>query len=516
MTQQKVLLVDDEPNILRALNRLLSEEDFEVVTCSSPVEALEILSQTAFAVLMSDQRMPEMSGIELLKKAREAAPDTIRMMLTAFSDVSTAIDAINQGAVFKFLTKPWDDEDLCLTLRLAVSQYEFRIDNQMAQGIHEDQPGDLKNVNQNLTQSMIERLQEIYRLNQDLKQNQNMTVHVMANILKTHSSLIWNHSARVSALSKHLANRFGIPEPQQYQLEIAALLHDIGKIGIPAQLLNKPENTLHSSELALLKSHGIQGEALVGIVPFLQNAAKMIRHHHEHFNGNGYPDGLKGGDIPIGSRLIAIVDYYDKLLHNRQNGRVMRPEEALEQVEKLNGHEFDPDCVKLLRNYVLFDLKPVTKSTVLTEASLTWEEVLTSSMPKSSSQNELLHQLNAHPKSKEPDASPIKPIIVNNANEYSTNTSKPSTQSHRAGRSHEISDINIVQLKQGGEVKVLIKNLTVGSILSQPLTTKKGVVLLPTESIITKKHLDKLRLYVESNYLQEHAVVYKKSYIPPA
>ncbi|MEK7879419.1 MAG: HD domain-containing phosphohydrolase, partial [candidate division NC10 bacterium] len=341
----KVLLVDDEASVLSALQRLLRKESLEVVPCTAPEEALRMVETGGYAVVLSDQRMPGMDGPHFLEKVREISPDTVRILLTGHADVEAATEAINRGAVYRFLTKPWDDAQLCQVMREAVAQFQLVSENKRLQTLTSRQNLELKDLNQNLENKVQERTKEISGLHQRMEQSFLATVRVLAELAELHSTVIGSHAKRVAALPKDVAERMDISGKELFLMEIAATLHDVGKVALPPEILNKPEASLSRTETEALRRHAAQGEMIVAMVPDMAEAAKIIRHHHEQFDGGGYPDRLKRQAIPLGSRVIAAVDAYDKALNARAHFESATPEKALQFVRSKCPEKFDPDVV---------------------------------------------------------------------------------------------------------------------------------------------------------------------------
>lgn len=424
MSLPKVLLVDDEKNILSAFQRVLRKQGFELTVSSSPYEALEILSRDSYAVVVSDQRMPDMEGSRLLEEARKISPDTVRIILTGYADIKAAVKAINEGAVYRFLTKPWDDEDLRREIRQAVSQFELVSENKRLQALTAKQNTELKELNQNLEKKVQERTQEISRLNEELKNSFLGSVNVLAELSEMHSSVIGNHSKRVGALCKEIAERMELTENDIFQLEIAAILHDIGKIGVSSDILRKPEASLKHREVEILRSHAVKGEAIIRMVPHLEEASRLIRHHHEHIDGTGHPDQLRKDDIPAGSRIISVADAYDKALNTRASFESATPEKAVCSVQKQCPKWFDQDIVVLLRQCI-----------------------------------------------------------------------------QKGDKSRQ----------EGVELEIPTRELREGMVISRSLRTARGILLLPADSVVRKKHLGQIQNYQETDPIIEGIYVYRRA-----
>jgi len=354
MHSSKILLIDDEASILTSLQRLLRKESFDLWVTQSSEQALTWLEQEEFAVVMSDQKMAPLTGTEFLEKVQLIQPDCIRILLTGYAEAQAAIDAINHGAVYRFLTKPWHDDELKQTLRQALLQYHMKKENDRLTILTIEQNAELTELNQTLEQKVLDRTEKIVTLNKSLQSSLLATVQSMAGLGEMHSFSIGSHSKRVSSLVQKMLEKLGISGWEAVQAIIAASLHDIGKIGIPADILKHEHgSSLTANELEILKLHPIKGESVLLGIPNLEDAARIVRHHHENFNGSGYPDKLAGENIPLGSRLIAVANAYDNICNNTGSyHHANQLEKALLYLKSNSGSMFDPDCVMLVSGIV--------------------------------------------------------------------------------------------------------------------------------------------------------------------
>lgn len=340
--RSKVLFVDDEMQILLSLQRLMRNQMFDIDVTHSPDDAYRMASENTYAVVVSDQRMPGMTGTQLLSKIRQVSPDTVRILLTGYADIHAAVDAINQGAVYQFLNKPWDNEALCHAVRQAVEHFELLAENQRMQAQITQQNQQLTVLNEGLENKVLERTREIQKLNESLEHSFLGTVQVLASLSELHSKLIGSHAKRVAETSVALGKMLGFGEESLRQLEVAALLHDLGKVALAPEILNKPEHLLQKGELERLRQHPIYGENMLTIIPNLSQAALFIRHHHERYDGSGYPDKLSGSNIPLGARIIAAADAYDKVLNAGSLTPSVTPRQVLREVLTYSGKSLDP------------------------------------------------------------------------------------------------------------------------------------------------------------------------------
>ena len=292
-----VLLVDDEENILRAVTRLLLADngDLEVISANSGSRGLELLRAHAdVGLILSDQRMPEMSGAEFLQKARELAPDAVRMVLTGYADMAATMDAINKGGASRYLLKPWDDEMLRRTVAEGVEQYRLVLRNRQLTLLVERQNAELSEWNGNLKGRVLEQTATIRRQNEDLKLRNlqvsrafGQVIVAFSRLIEQHSSRLHEHTGNVTTLSVGLAGDLGLPQAQIETIRTAALLHDIGVIGIAPEILDKRDATLNGEELEIFLQHAVRGQTALAEVEELRDAGVLIRHHHERYDGGG-------------------------------------------------------------------------------------------------------------------------------------------------------------------------------------------------------------------------------------
>ena len=365
-TDWNILFVDDEENVLSSLRRLFHGEGYGILTATRGDEGLRVLEANPVALIIADNGMPGMSGIEFLRAVREVRPDVIRVMLTGYADLSSAKDAINRGEVYRFLTKPWDPTELRVIVKQGVEQYRLVEENKQMQLLIEVQNRRLQVWNAELQQTVTERTEEIRRANENLQQaNQQLqasfvnAVRVLLDLIELRDPAMSGHSRRVATLSKQLALFLHLSGEDAHAIEAAALLHDIGKIGLPDEVLVKSEFAMAPHERALLKRHPVIGQAAMQIVDSLEPIGELIRHHHERWDGRGYPDGLRGEAIPLGARIIAVANACD---HARVSGRDGVDNFLADQARANLALAFDPHLIRACRD-VLAEL-PSTDSEI--------------------------------------------------------------------------------------------------------------------------------------------------------
>lgn len=357
----KILLVDDEENITRAISRLLmEEEDLDVLTASSGDDGLDLLRRHPnVALILSDQRMPGMSGAEFLQLSKAIAPEAIRMVLTGYADISLVIDAINKGGAARYITKPWDDGMLVQTIRDGVKQFRLLQENRRLSALVQKQNDELKEWNTNLKQKVMEHTVTIRKQNEDLAEKNRLIGESFKGIIAAFSRLVelcgrssQSHSRNVATMAIGIAKDLGLPEKEQEMIQTAALLHDIGEIGIPTAILEMKMSAMNTEEKRVYLQHAVRGQTAIDAVEGLREVGVLIRHHHEHFDGSGFPEGIAGEAIPLGARIIAIADFIDREMAN-QSGEIAL-NMTLSKVLNQQGHQLDPTLVKHAKRYARY------------------------------------------------------------------------------------------------------------------------------------------------------------------
>lgn len=352
-----VLLVDDETNIIRSLRRLLMDEDYELLTASSGEEGLEVLQGASnVGLIISDQRMPGMNGAEFLARSREYFPDALRILLTGYSDINATIDAINKGGAYRYLSKPWNDDDLVQTIRDAVSQFGLMMENRRLNAIVQKQNEELKEWNQNLKGRVLEQTTAIRQKNDELHAAMSKLRNNYTTIITTFSSLVelqggkrQRHARNVADLAVLACNELGIEGDDLDTIRMAALLHDIGEIGLPERLLTMPVEKMNIDEFKKYQLHPVRAQTLIDEIEDLRPAGLLIRYHHEKMDGSGFPDGLEGEQIPIGARIIAYADNIDRIA---QTCKSNVSEQALAKTAFMLGESLDPELEPVFRKIV--------------------------------------------------------------------------------------------------------------------------------------------------------------------
>lgn len=300
-----VLFVDDERHILSSLKRLFMDDDVEILTAATAFEALDIINSRKIPVIVSDNIMPGMTGIEFFQKVKGLSSDSVRILMTAHADLQSALDAINKGEVFRFITKPWDDTELKKVVFDAIARY---------------------------------------KIVQSLRRADEATLLSLAQTVELKDHYTKGHCDRVAAYAAGIANALQLSDEQQKHIKYGSWLHDCGKIGVPESILNSPA-PLSPEEQEVIRNHCQWGADVARLAQLPEVVINIILYHHERYDGQGYPFRLKGAAIPLEARIVAVADAYDALTSNRPYRKGVLLEEGKNILIANKGSYFDPDIV---------------------------------------------------------------------------------------------------------------------------------------------------------------------------
>lgn len=354
----RLLCVDDEPHIVAALKRLFRSHGYPALTATSAEEALALLASEAVDIVFSDMRMPGMDGNQFLEVVQERWPDTARVLLTGYADVQSAVASINRGGVYRYLTKPWDEVEILATVRQILAHQALRRERDRLQALTQAQNQALRELNAHLEEKVAQRTQELAQLNQKLKKNYLTSIKVFSNLLEWRGGPLAGHARRVADLSRKTARAMNLAESEQQEIFIAALLHDIGEIALPDNVLNRPVPRLTEEESAQYRRHPVLGEQALMAMDDMQGVAALIRSHHERHDGNGYPDRWAADQIPRGARILAVADTFDDLLAGRLSATPLNAADARSMIARGRGTQFHPEVVDVFLQ-VLLEAAPV-------------------------------------------------------------------------------------------------------------------------------------------------------------
>lgn len=355
-----VMLVDDEENILRALQRLLMDEDFDVEIATSGEAALEKLATLEnVGLIISDQRMPEMNGSEFLGRSRDIAPNALRILLTGYSDISATIEAINRGGASRYLSKPWNDDELVQVVRDAVRQYSLVTENIRLNGVIARQNEELQEWNTNLKERVLQQTASVRKKSEELqealqrsRESFHGVIHALSRLVELRGQRTHQHSRNVAHLAVLAAKEMGITANNELdEIRIASLLHDVGEIGISERILLMSPEAMSPEEFREYSQHPIRAQILLDAIEELRPVAVLIRHHHEHMDGSGFPDKISGESIPLGARIIAFADQIDRAAMMCAEDIA---DQSLARASLLMGRVLDPALYRAFKKIVRY------------------------------------------------------------------------------------------------------------------------------------------------------------------
>jgi putative nucleotidyltransferase with HDIG domain len=332
MPNDRILVVDDEETIREIVSSMLSGAHFQTRQAGSGIEALAALeSGEEFDLVLSDLMMAEMDGIALLERAKERYPDMPIVMVTAVHDIQVALQALRNGA-YDYLLKPFEREQLLATVRRAMENRRLKRENDA--------------YRTNLEALVAARTQQWKTALSDLEKSYDITLEALGDALDLKDAETYGHTRRVTAFAIAMARKMGLSKEEINVIARGAFLHDIGKMAIRDDILRKP-GKLTAEEMAIMMEHCYLGYKIISRIPFLAEAAEIVYAHQEHYDGSGYPRGLKGDEIPLGARIFAIADTLDAMRSDRPYRDAQSIQAVRKEIETWSGRQFDPQVVKV-------------------------------------------------------------------------------------------------------------------------------------------------------------------------
>ncbi len=344
-TAPTILIVDDEPVVLGALKETLERERYHVVACSSPVKALAILAERQFAVIISDQRMPEMLGLDFLVESRKTHPNASRILITAVLALPTIVEAINKGEIFRFVAKPWLREELLATVRNAIQRHDLIVRNDVLQARSQQLNAQLTVANGQLEAQVKALEQERAKLdaaNSELSTRYESSLELCRRILTAYDPILGGQAKTLVEFATKMGETEHFTDGERSALLTASWLCDLGLIGVPRELLrsfrSNPQG-LSERERATMQNHPVYSQTLASLVDPRPEVGAIIRAHHERYDGTGYPDGIASKSIPWAARCLAVaVGYVESGLPKQA---------AIDQLMAKSGTHYDPEAIRL-------------------------------------------------------------------------------------------------------------------------------------------------------------------------
>lgn len=305
---ETILFVDDEKVYLDYTRSLFENKGLTILTANSALEALDVINQNIICVIVADNQMPGMCGLELLTKIKEISPHTVKIMMTGSADLATALSAINNGEVFRFVVKPWKNSEMIRAVKDGIRRF---------------------------------------RILQSIKREDEFVLHSLAQTIELKDASTKGHCDRVATLALQIAKDLGIGETIQEEIKFGSWLHDCGKIGVPEAILNA-NRKLTDEEFELIKKHSAWGCSVVRKANLSITVQNIVLYHHERYDGKGYPSGLHGDNIPLEARIVAVADVYDALSVDRPYRKKLARENIMETMVEMRGTNLDPEIVDVL------------------------------------------------------------------------------------------------------------------------------------------------------------------------
>lgn len=327
---ERVLFIDDDAPVRTAFARSLRGRDFQIDLASGHHEAMTLVAQHTYAVVVSDYRMPEINGLELIEEVRGRQPDATYVLISGECDLDLALEAVNDHSVSNVVTKPWDIEELSTVLRRGVESHWERAGQRAVQ--------------KGMVTKAHQLQQQRVRLEEAMREAENFLSEVLLNTLELRGHETKAHCRRVASFSLEIANAFGLKGKVLTSIKQGALLHDVGKMGISDAILTKP-GPLTSEEWSVMRDHVDMGARLLEGFPVLEGTRAIVSQHHERWDGSGYPLGLRGDQICVGARIFAVADTLDAILSDRPYRKGAPVSVAVEEIVRCSGSQFDPDVV---------------------------------------------------------------------------------------------------------------------------------------------------------------------------
>ncbi len=330
LPDRRVLIVDDDRQVRRVLGEFFAANGYKCHIATNGQEGLQTFDAERPPLTVTDMNMPVMDGLELLRQARAMEPDAAVLVLTGMADVQTAVESLKYGA-YDFILKPVNMDELLIAAERALEHRQLLIERREYHAL--------------LEQRVSEATRDLAATLRELEETYRTTLEALGSAIDTRDLGTHAHSRRVRGYSLAIARAHGMPDAEMRDLEHGVLLHDIGKIGIPDAILLKP-GPLTPAEWKIMRTHPSVGRDLVAKIPFLRGAVPVVYHHHERWDGLGYPLGLKGEAIPLGARIFAVADAFDAMTFDRPYSRAIDLDAARAEVQRSASSHFDPAVVE--------------------------------------------------------------------------------------------------------------------------------------------------------------------------
>ncbi len=341
----RILVIDDEEAVRKVLKTHLSKEGYHVITSAGGAGVFEDLKESRAEILISDIKMPVVSGLEVLDYVRIHMKTLPVIMLTGLTEVAMAIDVMKRGA-FDYIMKPVTKDALMGVVHKAFSRRRLLLENRRLERENRRYQILLEQKVTRSTEDLGNRSAELMKAYGTLKSMNFRFVNVLAETIEAKDRHTRGHCNRMRWLCVEIGKIMGLDRERLELLEYASMLHDIGKIGVNERVLNK-RGPLSEEEKEHVRIHPELGKKILKGIPLMESVAEIIVSHHENFDGSGYPSGLTGREIPLGARIISAADLYDAMSNDRPYRKGIAIEEIVEEMKRVSGSQLDPEIVKV-------------------------------------------------------------------------------------------------------------------------------------------------------------------------
>ena len=342
-----VLFVDDEPNILRAIKRALFTMDITLLLADSGAKALELMSNHEVHVVISDMKMPQMSGAELLEQVAINYPDTFRVVLTGYADIESTIKAVNQGKIHRYLQKPWDNQELISVVEEGLERVKLKAENTRLQKLTRLQNRKLRDVNASLEQVVQKRTRQIKAALNKIEKHNLAMEQVLFNVISINPNINGKFAIEVSELASKLARIARLEKDEIKQVRYAGLICELGLLGLETEDFKAPFSKLKYQQQQNYLSQTKQAALILAPAHELHQVSDIIEFQFEHYNGSGLYNKV-AKEIPAGARILAIARDYWRLVTGRMSGVEMSPRDAKLEMKKHRNTRYDGEFLDLL------------------------------------------------------------------------------------------------------------------------------------------------------------------------
>ena len=350
--RHSILLIDDEEAILEIMTMALADEGYDLRTAGSAEEALALLKESPdVSLIISDQLMPGMTGVQFFTQARHICPDALRVLLTGYTDTDAIIDAINSGGIHRYLTKPWRREELLHTIREMLGKADLVMENRRLDELVKKQNAELMELNKSLEEKVRLKTKHLNRSLEELQVSYEKTrmilegtVLAMSRIVESRDPYTAGHEQQVAKIACVISEKMLLPADRVDAIRVAGQLHDIGKIAVPSEILTKP-GRLSPLEMEMVKTHCQNAYDILKAIEFPYPVAKIILQHHERLDGSGYPQGLKGDEILLEARIIGVADVIEAISSHRPYRPAKDVDVAMQEITDHRGTLYDANVV---------------------------------------------------------------------------------------------------------------------------------------------------------------------------